>query len=188
MLILKTMKYAFNIHPDRNSIEVELNSFQLIIHEHGQERTMPYSAITDVRLERRKDIFFMTIHSLDYGSVRISNRLYSSSKQWHDQSRQYQTLVRILHLHLLKTQCEAEFCAGFKPNSMPTKFILITILSSLVYFIEDYFDIITFVHPVMAGFITLVIGILLLMAPYLRDIPKSYSPSDIPLNMLPPPN
>lgn len=162
-----------------------MNSFQIFIREHSQERMIPYSAITDVRLERRKDYYFMRIQSLDFGSIQISNRLFSGSGQWQDQSRQYQTFVRVLHLHLSKAQCVAEFCAGFKPNSIVIKFILLTILSCLVYFIEDYLNVLS-VHPLFAASTTLGIGSFLLLAPYLRNLPKSYNPSDIPLNMLPP--
>ena len=179
------MKYTFNNHPGRNPIEVELNSFQLIIREPGQERMIPYSAITDVRLERRKNHYFMNIQSLDFGSIQISNRLYSSSQKWQDQSRQYQTFVRVLHLHLSKVQCVAEFCAGFKPNSLLTKLSLLAIFSFLVYFIEDYFNVLS-IHPFVTASITMGIGAFLLLAPDLRNIPKSYNPSDIPLNMLPP--
>ena len=179
------MKYTFTNHPNRNPTEVELNSFQLIIREYGQERMIPYSAITDVRLQRKKDLYFMSIQSLDFGSIQISNRLYSSSGQWQDQSRQYQTFVRVLHLHLSKAQCVAEFCVGFKPNSIVIKFILLTVLSLLVYFVEDYLNVLS-IHPLLAASITLGIGAFLLLAPYLQNFPKSYNPSDIPLNMLPP--
>jgi hypothetical protein len=179
------MKYNFNNYPDKNPTEVELNSFQLIIRERGHERIIPYSAITDVRLEHRKDHYLMSIQSLDFGSIQISNRLLSSSRQWQDQSRQYQTFVRVFHLHLSKAQCLAEFCAGFRPNSIVIKLILLTVFSFLVYFVEDYFNILS-IHPLLTAFITLGIGAFLLLAPYLRNFPKSYNPSDIPLNMLPP--
>lgn len=179
------MKYAFNDRPGQELVEIELNNFQLIIHQQGKDRVIPYSAITNVRLERRSDFFFMTLQSLDFGSIRINNRLYNQSRQWQDQSRQYHTFVRVLHLHLLNTSCGAEFCSGFKPNSVTLKSALLVILSVLVYLSEDYFDILS-IHPFVAACATLGLGALLLGLAYLKNPPKSYKPSHIPLNMLPP--
>ena len=179
------MTYTFKSGPHQDVIELELTNFQLMIHQHGKERVIPYSAITDVRLECKSGLFSMTLQSLDYGSVRITNRSFAEEGKWDDQSRQYHTFVRVLHLHLLKSHCPAEFCSGFKPTNLMTKLVLLVVLSILVYSVENYFHFLP-INPLMTAGIVLLLGTLILLIPYLKNPPKHYKPSDIPLNMLPP--
>jgi len=179
------MKYAFKSQPNQNVIEMELTSFQIVIHQQGKERVIPYSAITDVRLECKKGLFFTTIQSLDFGSIQLSNRSVGESGKWEDQSRQYHTFVRVLHHHLMKTHCPAEFCAGFKPSHLSVKFMVLILVAALFYFVEEYFNIFH-IHPLLVVLIVSGIGTLIILSPFLKNPPKSYNPSDIPLNMLPP--
>jgi hypothetical protein len=179
------MQYTFTNGPHQGQIELELTNFQLHIRQQGKERIIPYSVITDVRLECKSGHFFMTLQSLDYGSVKISNRSFAEEGKWEDQSRQYHTFVRVLHLHLLKSHCPAEFCSGFKPSHLMTKLILLVILSVLVYSIENYLHLLP-INPIITAGAALIVGTLILIVPYLKNPPKHYKPSDIPLDMLPP--
>jgi hypothetical protein len=179
------MKYIFKSDPHLDSTELELTNFQLVVRQQGKERVIPYSAITDVRLECKSGSFFMTLQSLDYGSVRITNRSFVADGKWDDQSRQYHTFVRVLHLHLLEVHCKAEFCSGFKPTHLATKLVLLVVLSVLVYLVEDYFHVLP-LSPFLEAGAVLIVSTLFLMVPYLKNPPKHYEPSNIPLNMLPP--
>lgn len=181
------MKYSFKSAPDHPLTELELTNFQLLIREQGRERVIPYPDITDVNLECKGHSFYMTVQSLDFGSVRISNRSHSESGKWEDQSRQYHTFVRVLHMHLLKATCQAEFCSGFKPSHMLTKFSVLILFSALIYFLEDYARLLP-ISPLLAASVILILGTLFLLIPYAKNPPKHYKPSDIPLNMLPPAN
>ncbi|MFZ2906465.1 MAG: hypothetical protein WAZ98_09705 [Cyclobacteriaceae bacterium] len=181
------MKYSFKNGPDHPVTELELTNFQLLIREQGRERVIPYPDITDVNLECKGNSFYMTVQSLDFGSLRISNRSFNESGTWDNQSRQYHTFVRVLHMHLLKAHCQAEFCSGFKPSHMLTKFSLLFLLSALLYFFADYTRILP-INPLVAGSVLLILGTAFLLLPYVKNPPKHYKPSDIPLNLLPPAN
>ena len=178
------MEYTYRTRPHENLVQVEINPYQLIIREKGKDRSIPYPNITDVRLERKGNFYCTHIHSLDFGSLRITNRLYTESNQFQDQSRQYFTFVRVLHYHL-STKCSAEFYSGWKPQQVLLKFILLFTVSAILYSVEDYFDVLA-IGPLVTPSLLLGLGALLLITPYLGNWPKAYHPSDIPLNMLPP--
>lgn len=179
------MKYTCKNSPGQDTVEVELNNIQLLIRQRGKNRVIPYSSITDVGLQRNGAFYFITIQSLDFGSVRLSNRFYTEKDQTIDQSRQYHTFVRVFHLHLLKAQSNADFSSGFKPTRMTTKFITLILLSAFVYFTGEYLLDLP-LNNLVASLTTLGLGVFLILAPYLTNPPKSYVPNDIPLNMLPP--
>jgi hypothetical protein len=181
------MEYTFKNSPDEPLTQVELSATQLIIREADKERIIPFSTITDLRLHRKKDFFFMEIHSLHFGSIRIGNRWYNATGEWDDQSGKYQGFVRILHFHLIKNQCQANFCAGLVPSSILEKYISLILLSILVYTVSDYTNNLPYPPLIVAGLV-FVIGAILLVTPYLLNKTKTYPPSDIPLNMLPPAN
>ncbi len=181
------MEYTFKNSPDEPLTQIELSATQLTIREANKERIIPFSTITNLRLHRKKDFFFFEIHSLHFGFVRIGNRWYKETGEWDDQSRLYHSFVRILHFQLIKNQCQVNFCAGLVPSSIPEKYICLILFSILVYAISGYTNALPYPPFIIAGFV-LTIGAVLLATPYLLNKPKTYPPSDIPLNMLPPAN
>ena len=177
------MDYTFH-NSIGKQIQVELNEYELVIRENEKEQLIPYSAITDVRLERKKNSYIADIQSMDFGSVQIYHH-NEGTQEDQVQSRLYNTFIRILHFHLIKNRCHVEFYSGFKPSRIVEKFIFIVLLSAFAYLTEDYFSIIP-LQPHIFGLLILGCGSLLLTGPYLINRPKTYNPSDIPLNMLPP--
>jgi len=181
------MEYTFKNNANEPLTQVEISATQITIREADKERIIPFSTITNIRLHRKKDFYFMEIQSQHFGSIRIGNRWYKETGEWDDQSHQYHSFVRILHFHLVKNQCQADFCAGLKPAGIPEKYISLLLLSILVYIISEYTNKLPYPPLIVAGFV-LALGGTLLAAPYLLYKPKTYPPSDIPLNMLPPAN
>lgn len=181
------MEYTFKNSPDEPLTQVELSATQLTIREADKDRIIPFSTITHVWLHRKKDFFFMEIHSIHFGFVRIGNRWFNETGEWEDQSRLYYSFVRILHFHLIKNQCQADFCAGIKPSSVPEKYISLILLSVLVYLVSEYTNSLPYPPLIVAG-LAFIIGAIVITTPYLLNKPKTYRPSDIPLNMLPPAN
>jgi hypothetical protein len=177
------MEYTFK-NTDGIAIRIELKEFQLVVRDEFKEKIIPYSAITDVSLDRNRNSFFLEIRSIDFGSVQINYRLSANTNDM-GQAKQYIMFVRTLHFHLIKSQCPAEFYAGFKPSNLVEKISVVSVLSGLAYFLEDYFDF-SPLSPMMLVILVLGLGAILIFSSYLKKSPKSYKPTDIPLTMLPP--
>lgn len=174
------MEYEFTSENNAH-MRVVLSDFQLTVIEQGKERIMPYSSITDVRLERKGDCFFTEIRALDFGSVRITCHPFGSSN---DNARQYNTFIRVLHCHLLNNKCEAEYWSGVKPSGMIGRILIIGMVSALVYVVEDYFKLL----PAHSGIVLLLLPFFALLGVVIWLIvnrAKTYQPDEIPLNMLP---
>jgi hypothetical protein len=177
------MEYTFQNEIGK-PIHVEIHEFHLVVRIDETERSIPYSAITDVRLGRRRNIFALEVLSIDFGSLRISHE-HLGTTDGKIQSRQYSSFVRILHYHLIKNKSAPEFYSGPKTGNITLKFIFILIFAALAYLIEGYFSFVP-LDPLFFSLLILGIGSLALASPYLVNWPKNYHPSNIPLNMLPP--
>lgn len=177
------MEYTFQNDVGKQ-IHVEMHEFHLVVRSDESERSIPYSAITDVRLGRRKSTFALEVQSMDFGSLRISHE-HKNTSDGKVESRQYNSFVRILHHHLNKNQPIPEFYSGPKTGNLTIKFIFVLIFAVLAYLIEEYFSFVPF-DAFFFSLLILGIGCLVLSAPYIANWPKTYHPSNIPLNMLPP--
>jgi hypothetical protein len=178
------MEYAFRNDFDGTITQVELNEFQLIIREGGLERNIPYATITSVRLEKKKSLFSLEVRSFQFGSISIRNQ-HSNTVDGKDQSRQYNTFVRILHYHLIKTQPSVEFKLDARPSNFLVKIFYVFCFSAVTYFFEDHFNLIP-LDPLISSVLFMGLGLLAIFSPYIINPPKAYSPTDIPLTMLPP--
>lgn len=178
------MEYAFRNDSDGTITQVELNEFQLTIREGGCERNIPYTTITNIRLEKKSNLFSLEVRSFQFGNICISN-LHSNTIDGKDQSRQYNTFVRILHYHLIKTKPSVDFRLDARPPNLLEKIFYTASLSALVYFFEDHFNVIP-LDPLISSILLLGLGLLVIFSPYVINPSKTYSPTDIPLTMLPP--
>src|SRR5438105_5484931 len=63
---------------------------------------IPYANIVFVQLEKSARKFSIKIESDYQGAIKVTNRFCLSNLEYEDRSRQYNTFVRLLHLHLNK--------------------------------------------------------------------------------------
>jgi hypothetical protein len=176
------MEYTFRNDDTGTLTHVEVKKFQLAVRREGKEQAIPFSAITHVCLERKKNFYFLEIRSTDFGSVRVC---FHSTRDNKVQSRQYNSFIQDLHYQLIKSRCPVEYCTGIKPSSLVEKGGSVFLLTVLSYSIENYFHF-TPLDPVIFAMLMMGLGGVLIAVPYFVNRSKNYLPTDIPLNMLPP--
>jgi hypothetical protein len=179
------MEYTFKNGPGENEVRVEATLLDLVIEENGNERIIPYAAITAVKLHRASDRYYTEIEALHFGTFRISNRLYTAVDTWKDQSRQYHAFVRMLHHQLLKNQSPAVFCFSSRHTGFLVKVVLLLLLGITVYLVEEYYRFFP-LNPILIAVLVSGISMLITLMPYVTNRLKPYSPNNIPLDMLPP--
>lgn len=148
--------------------------------QHGKEGgIIDYTNIVSVRLKHVKNKYKIKIQSDYQGKITLSNRFYLSNGKFEDRSRQYDTFVRILHLHLNR-QSTSSFFTGFSWNEL--------ILRASVMIIIDLLAQWTLVwksdtNQWFLGLNILVFSLVGWLV--LKKYPRPYSPENIPLPFLP---
>lgn len=178
------MEYSFKNSVSEKLITVSLNEFDLAVTRGTIAHKIPYAGITEVRLGKRRDLYFIDIISLDYGDLLITNRWYEGKGKWKDQDRAYQTFVRVLHHHLAG-KSQATFYYGRSLSKQAINLGIALLITALVYLTEEYFDLLPVQAWAAAG-VALILLLLIQVAPKLIDWPRTYAPSEIPIQLLPP--
>jgi hypothetical protein len=172
------MEYTFQSEAG-HLLRVALSEFQLTLYKREEEQIIPYSAITDVRLFRKNDSYFTEINSLDFGFIRIFCRQGSGKEA------PYCRFVQKLHEQLIRNKCEADFSAGFRRKDSVKRFLFFSLVSVLIFLIEDYYDFL----PVSDLSVLLILALITLLAvgiPLVLNRGETYPPSKIPIRFLPP--
>ena len=177
------MEYHFQNGPQENLLKATLNEFEITIEVAQATKRIPYASITEVRLGRRKDAYFTQVISLDYGTLYLSNKTFKEDN-WIDQSRRYHTFIRVLHLHL-SSKSKASFYSGTNLGKQAVKLLLLFICTALLFLSEEYFDWVPF-STLAVSSIFFVAGLAIIIIPGISQWPKSYEPTEIPMELLPP--
>lgn len=178
------MEYSFQGGPNEKPVKAILNEFEMVVETSSGSKSIPYASITEVRLAKKKDLYYSHVIALDFGTLIIPNKSVDESGGWKDQSRIYHTFIRVLHLHL-SSKSKASFYTGFNFSEQAIKIMVLFMGTALLFLSEEYFDWV----PLSAFILSLVFfacGFILIMAPKLSQWPKSYEPTEIPLDLLPP--
>lgn len=178
------MEYLFQNGSQEKPTKAFLNEFEMVVETASGRKTIPYANITEVRLGRKKDLYYSQIIALDYGTLLISNQSFENSGERKDQSRAYHTFMRILHLHL-SSKSKASFYSGFNLGKQATKVLVLLVATALLYLSEEYFDWVP-LNSLVLSLLFFTFGFILIIAPKLSQWPKSYEPTEIPLDLLPP--
>ena len=177
------MEYIFRNGPNGKPQKLLLNEYDIIVEQQGSALTIPYASITEVRLSRKRDLFAAQIFALNDKKISITNKSFQLN-QWVDQSRAYHTFMRVLHMHL-SSKSSAVFYSGSRIGEYTLKCLILFTITALLYVGEEYFDLI----PMSSSLLAFVFGILggvMVLSPLIHHWPKNYSPTDIPLDLLPP--
>ncbi len=178
------MEYSFQNSLNEKPVKAILEEFELTIDTEENKKNIPYASITEVRLGRKKDLYYTHIISQDYGTLLITNRTYESAGEWKDQSRTYHTFIRVLHMHL-QNKSKASFYSGFSLGAQALKLGGAFLLSCFLFLAEEYFDVVT-TNSILISVLFFGVCVVLIVLPNLSQWPKNYQPTDIPLNLLPP--
>ena len=177
------MEYHYQHGPHDKPVKLNLGEFDMVMESNGTIKRLSYASITEVRLVRTKDTYAIHIFALDHGVIRLSNKSCNGGV-WVDQSRGYHTFVRVLHLHL-SNKSKAIFYSGSNLGEYARKGLVLLLITAVLFLGEEYFDFL----PMRAALLAIsffAVGALIVLIPVISRWPKSYSPAEIPLDLLPP--
>ena len=178
------MEYSFQKSIREKQITIRLNEFDLTIISDGKTQDIPYLQITEVRLCRKNNSYLIRVDSLDCGTLVIPSFTIDETGNQVDQSRPYQTFVRVLHMHL-QNKSKAIFYTGLGITIRSIYVIIALFCAGALFVIEEYFDVTPLSGILLSA--TMFIGVIaILVLSNFSQWQKTYSPTEVPLNMLPP--
>ena len=173
------MEYTYQNSSSDKPSSAFLNEHNLTLRSSGEDNTVPYSMITEVKLMKDSDKEYKTILRLNGGkSITIFNKYYTDKKPV-DRSREYSTFVRVLHFHL-KDKSKAVFTSG-NPVSKTWNWLTFSVIIS---FTADYFGV-SLVNPFIQAAVLIVMMGIIILAMNMGRWPRHYLPTNIPLEFLP---
>jgi len=176
------MEYTCQNHPKEKEITIVLEQYDLVVISDKTSRKIPYAEITEIRLNKKKNLYLIQIITLDYGTVLVTSQSFGKKGETIDQSRLYLTFTRILHMHLIE-KSNATYFSGVSLNKLLLFLGIWLVVTILFYITDDYFQFVPG-NPLLLTSLIFFVGISVLGARVTRW-PKSYKPTDIPLHMLP---
>lgn len=178
------MEYTYRNSPKEKEITIHLQVYDMVVISDKIKRIIPYAEMTEIRLNKRKGLYFIRINTLDYGTVLLTSQSFGQNGERIDQSRAYMTFIRVLHMHLLE-KGKPSYFTGFNLNRLLFNLSLWASVAFLFFFTEEYFDFVPG-NPLLEAIVIFSAGALLLFGLQLNHWPKPYSrPTSIPLHMLP---
>ena len=178
------MEYSFQNSAREKKSTVSLDEFDLMVESGAEWVKVAYSQITQVRLSRKGNFYSIHITSIDHEVIEISSGTFDNNGKWVDQSRPYQTFVRVLHMHL-RNKCKASFYSGASPL-LHSMYLGVAVITGLVAFVlEEYFDVTPLSGVALSIVVFLGLAVVLIL-PKISQWQREYSPNEVPMKMLPP--
>lgn len=146
------------------------------------EIVVPYAHITTVRLCRSTHAIFRMVISFGKQSIIVTNQ-FVKDKETESRSRQYATFVRVLHFHL-KDKSTAVYQSGCSRGKIWLTGITLTVGSFMVSFVTDFLGF-GIINPYADGTVLAVIAVPLILVLQIVRLPKDYSATNIPFELLP---
>lgn len=177
------MEYTFKNTAKDPAQTVLLNDYNMTIHSGDHNTVVPYANITNVRLCKVSGDIFRMIISFDGKVLIITNQFVSDNGGTENRSRPYGTFVRVLHFHL-KDKSTALYKTGCSREKLWRSGIAAATGSFILCFVSDFLGF-NIINPYLDAAILSAIFISLLMIMQLGSLPKDYSATNIPLELLP---
>lgn len=178
------MEYTFKNSTREGAQTVILSDYSIAIRSDNSERSISYANITSVRLCKiTSSSYKMIIHHDGDKPLIITNQYLTESSADEDRSRVYSTFVRVLHYHL-KDKSGAVYTSGCSIGALWKWGVLSVMLSFIISFTADYLGF-GLMNPYAE---TLILTCLVAAVVFLLNVgqlPKAYTATDIPLNLLP---
>lgn len=177
------MEYTFKNTARDLAQTVLLNDYNLTIRSGDHDTVVPYANITNVRLCKVSGDIFRMIISFSGKSLVITNQFVADNGGTENRSRQYATFVRVLHFHL-KDKSTALYKSGCSREKLWRSGIAAATGSFILCFVSDFLGF-NIINPYIDAAILSAIFIALLMVMQIGSLPKDYSATNIPLELLP---
>ena len=178
------MEYTFKNSAREEAQTIVLSDFSITIRENNVERTIPYANVISVRLCKLSSSSFKAIIDHDGEKpVVITNQYFSDEPASVNQSRSYATFIRVLHYHL-KDKSGAAYSSGCNLEAM-WKWAVIAVMVSFAMSFTGEFLGFQFLNPYVQTILLSVVSLGIIFALSGAQIPKEYTATNIPMNLLP---
>lgn len=160
-----------------------LNDYNMTVRSGQVEAVVPYANITNVRLCKEAEGVFKMVISYNEKTLVVTNQFVTDTGEVSSQSRLYATFVRVLHFHL-KDKSTAHYKSGCSREKLWRSTIGAAVASFILCFVSDFLGF-RVINPYVDAFVLSVffIGVLLLLQ--IGRLPKDYSATNIPFELLP---
>ena len=177
------MEYSFRNSASGETISIVLRDFDFTFRRGKGAEVISYVNIFAVRISKiSSKNFRIHLYPDDHDPIVIPSFSFSDGKQI-SQSREYAMLVRVLHHHL-KDKSRAVFSCGGNGDKIWQWAVVSAIFSFAISIIADYLGFSLMNVYVQSAILTL-LAIIMVFALNAGNMPKTYQPTDIPLQFLP---
>lgn len=177
------LEYTFKNSVRDQAHTILLNDYNMTVRSGQVEAVVPYANITNVRLCKAPGDVFRMIISYNDTTLVVTNQFVTGNGAIENKSRLYATFVRVLHFHL-KDKSKALYKSGCSREKLWRSAITAASASFILCFISDFLGF-SIINPYVDAFAlsALFIGAMLLMQ--FGRLPKDYSATNIPFELLP---
>jgi hypothetical protein len=177
------LEYRFKNTARDQAHTLLLNDYNLTVRSGNEETSIPYAHITTVRLCKVSDDLFRMRIFYNEKTLIVTNQFVTDNGAIKNQSRLYATFVRVLHFHL-KDKSKALYKSGCSSEKLWRSAIITAFASFILCFVANFFGFSIF-NPYIDAIVlsALFIGVLLMMQ--IGRLPKDYSATNIPFELLP---
>lgn len=175
------MEYSFNTLG--GAIVLKLNEYTFQVVE-GEEKTdLPYSFIKEVRLLKFRDHYCTKLFPEIGAPIIINNYTITADGEKQDQSRLYNTFVRVLHMHL-ESKSNANYIAQSKSRNLLLSLVVSIVIILSLIFASNHIGYLTLYLPLaMFAFIVFIVASYIIYSNL--GLTEKYQPNNIPLELLP---
>jgi hypothetical protein len=179
----KVVEYTFRNSPNDEPASVILRDYDFTFRRGKDVEVISYANIFAVRISKAAGkTFKMHLYPDDHSPVVISSFSFENGSQV-DQSREYNMLVRVLHHHL-KDKSKAVFSCGGNSDKIWQWAAISAVFSFVISIVADYLGF-GLMNPYIQAAILFLMAIIMVVVLNARNLPKTYQPTDIPLQFLP---
>ncbi|HWA35063.1 MAG TPA: hypothetical protein VG737_13070 [Cyclobacteriaceae bacterium] len=180
----KKVNYTFRKSPKSAEVSITLDDYGFLLREGDHQEKISYANIVAVRICRQPNhIYRVYLYPDESRAITISSLSWDSDGKQRDQSREYTLFVRVLHHHL-KDKSPAVFTSGGNASKIWKLAGILAFLCFLASVIIDYLGFGLF-NPYTQALVLALVCFLIVILSSIRNFPKTYTPTDIPLQFLP---
>ncbi len=178
------MKYSFRNSAKGKEISILLDDYGFAICEGIHQEKISYASIVAVRICKKINrVYRVFLYPDASRTITISSNSWDDHGNPIDQSREYGLFVRVLHHHL-KDKSPAVFTSGGKASKIWSLAAASAILCFLISVVIDYLGF-GLMNPYKQSLILAMVSFLAVILSSIRNFPKTYTPTDIPIQFLP---
>jgi hypothetical protein len=177
------MEYSFRTTAKADQVKIVLSPLSMIITEGEEQTEIPYLFVIAVRIIKFKNHYGAVLSFESGPSLTIVNYTFNERGNRLEQSRSYNTFLRVLHMHLHQNS-KAEFVCGKTNENLLFFFLAGLVMSFAAAFGGSYFSIDVFYVRALSVLV-LAFFVLMCWRHFIKPIQKNYPPDNIPMAYLP---